>query len=197
MATSTHGSAIVFPAEAFDPRATLLAVQEHACTALYGVPTMFLAELDLLSSGSVSRSGLSQLRTGIAAGSSIPAELMRKLHRELNLTELTICYGMTETSPVSAMTTTDDPLEKRIDSVGRCLPHVKVKVVDPLDRNKILGVDEKGELVVSGYLVMKGYWGDEEKTNEVLVQDADGETWMHVSFVLSFLLLRYADVADG
>jgi acyl-CoA synthetase (AMP-forming)/AMP-acid ligase II len=181
MATATHGSAIVFPAEAFDPRATLQAVQEHACTALYGVPTMFIAELDLLSSGAVERRGLSQLRTGIAAGSSIPAELMRKLHRELNLTELTICYGMTETSPVSAMTTTDDPIEKRIDSVGRLLPHVKAKVVDPLDRDRVLGIGEKGELVVNGYLVMKGYWGDEEKTKEVLVRDEEDQMWMHVS----------------
>ena len=108
---------------------------------------------------------------------------MRKLHRELNLTELTICYGMTETSPVSCMTTTDDPLEKRIDSVGRLLPHVSAKVVDPSDWTKILPVGERGELAVSGYLVMQGYWGDEKKSAEVLVPDEEGVIWMHVSFV--------------
>lgn len=188
MATATHGSAIVFPTEAFSPLETLLAVQEYQCTALYGVPTMFLAELDLIFSDKESdkKRGLdpsrfSALRTGIAAGSQVPSELMRKLHRTLNLTELTICYGMTETSPVSAMTTTDDPIEKRVSTVGRLLPHVKAKVVDSRDRSKILGVGERGELVVSGYLVMKGYWGDTEKTDEVLVRDENGEMWMHVS----------------
>ncbi|KAF2395565.1 acyl-CoA synthetase/AMP-acid ligase-like protein II [Trichodelitschia bisporula] len=179
MATATHGSAIVFPTEAFDSAAALHAVQDYACTALYGVPTMFLAELELLSTGAVPRFGLSQLRTGIAAGSSIPAELMRRLHRELNLTELTICYGMTETSPVSAMTTTDDPLVKRVDTVGRVLPHVSAKVVDPHDWGRVLGVGERGELAVSGYLVMKGYWGDEARTADVLQADAEGRVWMH------------------
>ncbi|QDS69729.1 hypothetical protein FKW77_009999 [Venturia effusa] len=179
MATATHGSAIVFPTESFDPAATLRAVQEYRATALYGVPTMFIAELELLASGAIPRTGLEHLRTGIAAGSSIPAELMRKLHRELNLTELTICYGMTETSPVSAMTTTDDPLDKRIDSVGRLLPHVSAKIVDPSDWSRILGVGERGELAVSGYLVMKGYWDDERRSAEVLVPDEDGVMWMH------------------
>ncbi|GME22766.1 amp-binding enzyme [Neofusicoccum parvum] len=179
MATATHGSAIVFPTESFNPEAALRAVQEHRATALYGVPTMFLAELELLASGAVPATGLDQLRTGIAAGSSIPAELMRKLHRVLNLTELTICYGMTETSPVSAMTTTDDPLVKRIETVGRLMPHVAAKVVDPADRTRVLGVGERGELVVSGYLTMKGYWGDEKRTAEVLVPDEEGVMWMH------------------
>lgn len=180
MATATHGSAIVFPTEAFNPTATLKAVQEYACTALYGVPTMFLAELELLSSGKVPHEGFQHLRTGIAAGSSIPAELMRKLHRVLGLTELTICYGMTETSPVSAMTTTDDPLQKRIETVGRLLPHVEAKVVDPANRSRILGVDERGELAVGGYLVMKGYWGDAARTAEVMVPDPDdpAKVWM-------------------
>src|ERR1700761_448815 len=179
MATATHGSAIAFPSESFDARASLLTVQEYGCTALYGVPTMFIAELDLLASGAVSRNGLSQLRTGIAAGSSIPAELMRRLHRELNLTELTICYGMTETSPVSAMTTTDDPIEKRINTVGRLLPHVEAKVVDPFDHTRILNVGERGELAVHGYLVMKEYWGQPEKTAEAMKADEEGKVWMH------------------
>ncbi|KAL8946220.1 MAG: hypothetical protein Q9183_007933 [Haloplaca sp. 2 TL-2023] len=182
MATATHGSAIVFPTEAFSAEATLRAVQEERCTALYGVPTMFIAELDLLASSTIEHKGFEHLRTGIAAGSSIPAELMRKLHRRLNLTELTICYGMTETSPVSAMTTTDDPMEKRIDSVGKLLPHVEAKIVDPVDRKRVLPVGERGELAVSGYLVMKGYWSDPQKTAEVMVEDdkEEGKTWMFV-----------------
>ena len=181
MATATHGSAIVFPSEAFDAEAALLSVQENACTALYGVPTMFLAELELLRNGAVSRKGFENLRTGIAAGSSIPENLMRRLHSELNLTQLTICYGMTETSPVSAMTTTDDPLEKRLASVGKLLPYVRAKIVDREGAGRILGVGEKGELAVSGYLVMKGYWGDSKKTDEVMIRDEEGTLWMHVS----------------
>lgn len=179
MATATHGSAIVFPTEAFDPYATLKAVQEEKCTALYGVPTMFIAELELLQNNKVPYTGFENLRTGIAAGSSIPAELMRKLHKILNLTELTICYGMTETSPVSAMTTTEDPLEKRIDSVGKLLPHVEAKVVSPVDRTKTLPVGQRGELAVHGYLVMKKYWGAPDRTAEVMIPDENGKIWMH------------------
>ncbi|KAH8145409.1 uncharacterized protein LAJ45_10531 [Morchella importuna] len=181
MATATHGSAIVFPSESFDPLLTLKAVQEEKCTALYGVPTMFTAELELLQSGEVPYEGFQYLRTGIAAGSSIPTELMKKLHSTLNLTELTICYGMTETSPVSAMTTTDDPLVKRVDSVGRLLPHVEAKIVSATDRYKILPIGERGELVVSGYLVQKGYWNDPIRTVEVMIHDEKGNVWMHAS----------------
>ncbi|KAK3078127.1 hypothetical protein LTS18_008377 [Coniosporium uncinatum] len=149
---------------------------------------MFLAELELLSNGTFPHNnttggtlpaGFENLRTGIAAGSSIPAELMRKLHRSLNLTQLTICYGMTETSPVSAMTTTDDPVQKRIETVGRLLPHVTAKIVSPTDHSQILDVGQRGELAVNGYLVMKGYWGDAVRTAEVLKPDADGRMWMH------------------
>jgi acyl-CoA synthetase (AMP-forming)/AMP-acid ligase II len=181
MATATSGSAIVFPSESFNATAALKAVQDEKCTALYGVPTMFLEELGLLESGEVPHVGFQYLRTGIAAGSSIPAELMRKLHRTLNLTELTICYGMTETSPVSAMTTTDDPMDKRINSVGRLMPHVEAKIVDPADHSHILPVETRGELAVSGYLLMKQYWDAPEKTAEVLKADGDGKIWMHVS----------------
>lgn len=180
MASATHGSAIIFPSEAFDPTASLLAVQEEKATALYGVPTMFLAELELLASGAVRYEGFGHLRTGIAAGSSIPAEVMRKLHQRLNLTELTICYGMTETSPVSCMTTTDDPVEKRINTVGRLLPHVEAKIVDSVHGRSILGVGERGELAVSGYLVMKEYWAQPGKTAEVMRRDEEeGKVWMH------------------
>ncbi|KIW71330.1 hypothetical protein PV04_03511 [Phialophora macrospora] len=179
MATATHGSAIVFPTEAFDPLASLKAVQEEKATALYGVPTMFLSELELINDEKIAYEGFQYLRTGIAAGSSVPAELMRKLHKTLNLTELTICYGMTETSPVSAMTTTDDPIEKRINTVGRLLPHVEAKVVDPFNHDRILNVGERGELAVHGYLVMKEYWGQPEKTAEVMKADEEGKVWMH------------------
>lgn len=180
MATATHGSAIVFPSESFDAHATLKAVQEERCTALYGVPTMFLAELELLQRGKVAYQGFEGLRTGIAAGSSIPAELMRKLHRVLGLGELTICYGMTETSPVSCMTTTHDPIEKRVDSVGRVMPHVEVKIVEPASEGgEAVDVGQRGELAVSGYLVMKGYWNDRAKTAEVMRTDEAGKVWMH------------------
>ncbi|KAF2729566.1 acetyl-CoA synthetase-like protein [Polyplosphaeria fusca] len=179
MATATHGSAIVFPSEAFNPLSTLHAVRDYACTGLHGVPTMFVALLELLANKTVPHTGFQHLRTGIAAGSSIPAELMRKLHTVLNLTDLTICYGMTETAPVSAQTTTDDPLDKRISSVGRLLPHVRAKVVDPADWSRTLDVGERGELATSGYLLMKGYWGDEARTAAVLQPDDDGVLWMH------------------
>lgn len=181
MATATHGSAIVFPSEAFDPYATLRSVQEEKCTALYGVPTMFLAELELLQNGTIPHTGFEQLRTGIAAGSSVPAELMRRLHKTLNLTQLTICYGMTETSPVSAMTTTDEPIERRINSVGKLLPHVEAKIVDPANPSKILPVGTKGELAISGYLLMTQYWGAPEQTSKAMIADTHGKIWMHVS----------------
>ncbi|RAO68774.1 uncharacterized protein BHQ10_004786 [Talaromyces amestolkiae] len=179
MATATHGSAIVFPSESFNGLASLQAVREERCTALYGVPTMFIEELGLLERGEIPSDGFQYLRTGIAAGSSIPAELMRKLHKTLNLTELTICYGMTETSPVSAMTTTDDPIDKRIATVGRLMPHVEAKVVDPVDRSKTLPIETKGELAVSGYLLMKEYWDAPDKTAEVMLADEEGKIWMH------------------
>ncbi|RMJ27387.1 long-chain-fatty-acid-CoA ligase [Aspergillus sp. HF37] len=179
MATATHGSTIVFPSESFNARATLSAVQEEKCTALYGVPTMFLEELSLIASGEVPNEGFQHLRTGIAAGSSIPDQLMKKLHNTLNLTELTICYGMTETSPVSAMTTTNDPLDKRLSSVGRLMPHVEAKVVNPADKSQTLPINAQGELAVSGYLLMKEYWGDPERTAEVMIPDGDGKVWMH------------------
>jgi acyl-CoA synthetase (AMP-forming)/AMP-acid ligase II len=184
MATATHGSSIVFPSEAFNPEAALRAVQEERATALYGVSTMFVSELELIADGTVPNVGFERLRTGIAAGSSIPSALMKKLHETLNLKGLTICYGMTETSPVSCMTTPDDPLIKRVDSVGRLLPHVEARVVDTHDRSRILPINEKGELAVSGYHVMKGYWGDDERTKEVRIVERDPKTgerkvWMH------------------
>lgn len=180
MATATHGSSIVFPSEAFDPLASLKAVQENQGTALYGVATMFLACLELIHNGTVAHEGFQHLRTGIAAGSSVPAELMRKLHRILNLHELVICYGMTETSPVSVMTRTDDPLQKRIDTVGRMMPHVEAKVVAVDDPNKTLERGQRGELAVSGYLLMKEYWGEPAKTTAAMIPDTENpdKKWM-------------------
>lgn len=146
---------------------------------------MFVAELELLANGTVPYEGFSHLRTGIAAGSSVPSHLMSKLHKTLNLTGLTICYGMTETSPVSLMTTPTDPIEKRTDSVGRLMPHTEARIVAVDDRNKILPIGERGELVVSGYLVMKGYWSDPDRTAEVRITEPDPENpgkekvWMH------------------
>lgn len=193
MATATHGSTIVFPSESFNSRATLSAVQEEKCTALYGVPTMFLEELGLIHDGEVPNKGFEQLRTGIAAGSSIPGELMKQLHNTLNLTELTICYGMTETSPVSAMTTTDDPIDKRISSVGRLMPHVEAKVVNPADKSETLPINSQGELAVSGYLLMKEYWGDPERTADVMIPDSNGKVWMHVSPLFSLTISYLPD----
>ena len=191
MATATHGSAIVFPSESFDPVATLHSVHEYAGTGLYGVPTMFLSELSLLQSSpdAFPKEGFKQLRTGIAAGSQVPSTLMKRLHAELNLTELCNCYGMTETSPVSVMTRPDDPIDKRVETVGKLMPHTTTKVVvrDTTGTERVANIGERGELAASGYLVMKGYWGDAERTAEVLktekYTDTDGtekeRTWMY------------------
>ncbi|KAK1750204.1 hypothetical protein QBC47DRAFT_426243 [Echria macrotheca] len=157
MATATSGAAILFPSPAFDPLASLRMVASHQATGLYGVATMF----------------------GIAAGSSVPESLMRRLYQTLGLEELVICYGMTETSPVSCMTSPHDSFIQRTRTVGRVMPHTRVKVVDPHDRTRILPRGEKGELAAAGYLVMKGYWGDEERTSEVRIQEPDGTVWMY------------------
>ncbi|EGX49371.1 hypothetical protein AOL_s00078g404 [Orbilia oligospora ATCC 24927] len=178
-ACMTHGSTIVFPSEAFDPRKALESVQVERATALYGVPTMYIAYLELLKHGKVDRKGFERLRTGIAAGSTVPIELMKKLHRDLNLTDLTICYGMTETSPVSAMTFPDDPIDKRTSTVGRVMPHTQAKIVDIHDRTKILPIGERGELATAGYLLQKFYWGDPERTAEVMIEDDEGVRWMY------------------
>ncbi|WP_416898407.1 MAG: AMP-binding protein [Minwuia sp.] len=167
--TST-GACMVFPAEAFEPGSTLAAVSEEKCTALYGVPTMFVAELqhpDLKSFN------VSHLRTGIMAGAPCPVEVMRRCVKDLNLREVTIAYGMTETSPVSFQSATDDPEEKVVSTVGRIQPHVECKVVDEDGNTVAPGV--QGELCTRGYSVMKGYWDDPERTAEAI--DADG--WMH------------------
>lgn len=188
MATATTGAAILFSSPAFDPAATLRMAADQRATGLYGVATMFVAELELLSSDPGFAASLAggpdafrALRKGIAAGSSVPESLMRRLFDVLGLRDLVICYGMTETSPVSCMTTPSDPFEQRTRSIGRVMPHTAVKVVSPSDRNRILPRGERGELAASGYLVMKGYYGDPERTAEDRIPDPDdpGRVWMY------------------
>ncbi|WP_321879645.1 AMP-binding protein [Paraburkholderia bannensis] len=169
LACVSVGANMVFPGEAFDPRATLEAVSDERCTALHGVPTMFIAELDHPDFASFD---LSRLRTGIMAGSPCPIETMKRVVSKMHLAEITIAYGMTETSPVSFQSATTDPLDKRTTTVGRIQPHLEVKIVDAL--GNIVPVGETGELCTKGYSVMRGYWGDDAKTAESIV---DG--WMH------------------
>lgn len=169
------GSTVVYPAAAFDAKQTLRCVRDEKCTALHAVPTMFVGMFE--EEKEINRGGFESLRTGIAAGSSIPASLMSKIHRKLNLIEQVICYGMTETSPVSAMTQPDDPLVKRLETVGTVMPHVQIKIVDTNDA--ILPIDKHGEICVAGYLLQKGYWDNPEKTREVMKHDKDGKLWMY------------------
>jgi fatty-acyl-CoA synthase len=171
LACTTHGATMVIPAEAYDPLASMEAVQAERCTSLYGVPTMFIAELDHPDFG---RFDFSTLRTGIMAGSPCPIEVMRKVQSRMNMTEVTIAYGMTETSPVSTQNTTDDPLEKRVATVGRVHPHVEIKVIDPLT-GQVVPRGEPGELCSRGYIVMLGYWNNEAATREAI----DAARWMH------------------
>jgi fatty-acyl-CoA synthase len=166
----THGSAMIYPSEGFEPLAVLEAVQAERCTALYGVPTMFIAELN---HPQFARFDLSSLRTGIMAGSPCPIETMRSVIDRMHMREVTIAYGMTETSPVSFQSGRDDALERRVSTVGRVLPHLEVKVVD--DENRIVPRGAPGELCTRGYSVMLGYWDDEKRTAEAI----DGEGWMH------------------
>lgn len=182
MATATSGAAIMFPSPAFDPAASLHMIAEHKATGLYGVATMFVAELELLANSAFSAKihggAFDRLKKGIAAGSSVPESLMRRLFNTVGLEDLVICYGQTETSPVSVMTAPNDPFEKRTGTVGRVMPHTAVKVVDPLDRTKILPIGQRGELASSGYLVMKGYYNDAARTAEDRIEDGDGRVWM-------------------
>jgi fatty-acyl-CoA synthase len=165
----THGATMVYPAEAFDPLATLQAVAEERCTALYGVPTMFIAQLD---HPEFARFDLKSLRTGIMAGSPCPIEVMKKVQSHMHMGEVTIAYGMTETSPVSTQCATDDPVERRVSTVGQVLPHIEIKIVDP--EGKAVPRGETGEFCTRGYSVMKGYWNDEAKTRDAI----DEAGWM-------------------
>ncbi|MEU1038896.1 AMP-binding protein [Streptomyces sp. NPDC005907] len=171
LGATSHGACIVIPAPSFDPSATLRAVQQERCTSLYGVPTMFIAELNLPDFATYD---LSSLRTGIMAGSPCPVEVMKRVVAEMHMAEVSICYGMTETSPVSLQTRRDDDLEHRTGTVGRVLPHIEVKIVDPVD-GVTLPRGSAGELCTRGYGVMLGYWDEPEKTAEAV----DSGRWMH------------------
>jgi fatty-acyl-CoA synthase len=171
LAITTHGACIVIPAPSFEPAATLRAVQEERCTSLYGVPTMFIAELGLPDFADYD---LTCLRTGIMAGSPCPVEVMKRVVSEMHMGEVTICYGMTETSPVSAQTRYDDELDRRVSTVGRVHPHIEVKIVDPAT-GLTVPRGESGELCTRGYSVMLGYWEQEDRTAEVI----DAARWMH------------------
>jgi fatty-acyl-CoA synthase len=170
LACVTHGAAMVFPGESFEPKAVLETVQAERCTGLHGVPTMFITLLDHPDFASYD---LSTLRTGIMAGSPCPAEVMSRVISKMHLAEITIAYGMTETSPVSFQSSVDDPVELRVSTIGRVHPHLEVKIVDADGRIVPRGV--KGELLTRGYSVMLGYWGDEAKTRETI----DAARWLH------------------
>ncbi|MFD9568503.1 AMP-binding protein [Streptomyces sp. NPDC059982] len=171
LACTSHGAAMVIPAPAFDPVATLAAVEAEACTSLYGVPTMFIAEL---AAPGFDGYDLSSLRTGIMAGSPCPVEVMTQVIERMGMAGVSICYGMTETSPVSTQTRADDPVERRVSTVGRVGPHLEVKVADPRT-GRTVPRGTPGELCTRGYSVMLGYWGEPEKTAEAI----DPEGWMH------------------
>ncbi|MFG2193483.1 AMP-binding protein [Streptomyces sp. NPDC048639] len=171
LGATSHGACIVVPAPSFDPEATLSAVEREQCTSLYGVPTMFIAELNLPDFATYD---LSSLRTGIMAGSPCPEEVMKRVMSEMHMAEVSICYGMTETSPVSTQTRRDDDLERRTGTVGRVLPHIEVKVVDPAT-GRTVERGEPGELCTRGYSVMLGYWEEPERTAEAV----DAGRWMH------------------
>jgi fatty-acyl-CoA synthase len=170
LAAVTLGAAMVYPGEGFDPLTTLKTIESERCTALYGVPTMFIAELD---HPDFARFDLTSLRTGIMAGAPCPIEVMRKALDRMHMRDVTIAYGMTETSPVSFQSSTEDSIERRVTTIGRVHPHVEVKIVD--SEGRIVPRGERGELCTRGYSVMSGYWGEEEKTREAI--DAAG--WMH------------------
>ena len=171
LACTSHGACMVIPAPAFDPKATLDAVAAEQCTSLYGVPTMFIAELNDPDFESYD---LSSLRTGIMAGSPCPVEVMKQVIERMGMAEVSICYGMTETSPVSTQTRADDSIERRVSTVGRVGPHLEVKVVDP-ESGLTVPRGEPGELCTRGYSVMLGYWEQPDKTSEAI----DAARWMH------------------
>ncbi|HEX2886079.1 AMP-binding protein [Vineibacter terrae] len=170
LACVTHGAAMIYPAEAFDALSVLQTVQAERCTALHGVPTMFIAALD---HPDFAKFDFSTLRTGIMAGSPCPIEVMKRVVAQMNMQQVTIAYGMTETSPVSTQSSTDDPLERRVSTVGRVQPHIEIKIVDT--EGRIVPRGATGEFCTRGYSVMTGYWNDEEKTREAI----DPGRWMH------------------
>jgi fatty-acyl-CoA synthase len=187
LAATSHGACIVLPAPGFDPGATLAAVQAERCTSLYGVPTMFIAELGDPRFGDFD---LSSLRTGIMAGSPCPVEVMKRVASEMNMSEIAICYGMTETSPVSTMTRRDDSLARRTETVGQVMPHLEVKITDP-GTGLVVRRGEPGELCTRGYSVMLGYWDEPGKTAEAV----DAARWMHTGDLATMDAEGYVNIA--
>ena len=171
LACTTHGACMVTPGAAFRPDHTLAAIEAERCTSLYGVPTMFIAQLD---HPDFDRTDFSSLRTGVMAGSPCPAEVMKQVRERMNIREITICYGMTETAPVSTQTRVDDPVEKRVNTVGRIHPHVEIRIVEP-ESGGVVPRGERGELCTRGYSVMLGYWNDDAATRAAI----DDARWMH------------------
>ena len=186
LACTTHGACMVIPGEAFDPLSALETTAEERCTALYGVPTMFIAEL---THPRFAEFDLSSLRTGIMAGSPCPVEVMKKVQSVMHMPEVTICYGMTETSPVSTQSLLDDPLAKRVSTVGRVHPHVEVKIIDA-ETGRIVPHGTPGELCTRGYSVMLGYWNNDAATREAI--DAAG--WMHTGDVATMDAEGYVNI---
>ena len=181
----SHGATMVFPDEAFDPKSVLETIQAERCTALYGVPTMFIAEL---AHPDFKDYDLSSLRTGVMAGAPCPADTMERVMGDMHMTDVTIAYGMTETSPVSFQTSVDDPVDKKVNTVGRAHPHVQVKIVDEDER--VVPTGTRGELCTRGYSVMLGYWNDAEKTREAI----DRAGWMHTGDLAVIDELGYCDI---
>ena len=177
LACTTHGACIVVPGEAFDPGKTLAAIAAERCTSLYGVPTMFIAQLD---HPDFERTDFSSLRTGVMAGSPCPVEVMKQVRERMHIPDITICYGMTETSPVSTQTRVDDPVEKRVTTVGSVHPHIEVKIVDP-ESGRVVGRNQSGELCTRGYSVMLGYWNNDAATSAAI----DPGRWMHTGDLAS------------
>ena len=186
LACTTHAACIVVPGEAFDARKTLAAIEAERCTSLYGVPTMFIAQLD---HPDFERTDFSSLRTGVMAGSPCPVEVMKQVRERMHIPEITICYGMTETSPVSTQTRVDDPVEKRVATVGLVHPHVEVKIVDR-ESGHVVPRGESGELCTRGYSVMLGYWNDDTATASAI----DPGRWMHTGDLASMDPDGYVDI---
>ena len=182
---ATYGAAMVFPAEAFEPKSVLEALEAERCTALFGVPTMFIAELE---HSEFKRFDLRTLRTGVMAGAPCPVEVMKRVIAEMHMKEVTIAYGMTETSPVSFQSNRDDTLEQRVSTVGSIHPHLEVKIVDAEGRVTPRG--ERGELLTRGYSVMHGYWDDEEKTKQAI----DAQGWMHTGDLATLDAAGYCNI---
>jgi fatty-acyl-CoA synthase len=182
---ATYGAAMVFPGEAFEPKSVLEAVQAERCTALYGVPTMFIAELEHAEFKSYD---LRTLRTGVMAGAPCPVEVMKRVISDMHMKEVTIAYGMTETSPVSFQSRRDDTLEQRVSTVGMIHPHLEVKIVD--GEGRVTPRGERGELLTRGYSVMHGYWDDEDKTKQAI----DAQGWMHTGDLATLDAAGYCNI---